>query len=123
MAGETANLDVRAAADAAGAGATVAETSRQTAEVFAGGAAETAAETATAPAGAAVLQSAFCGSLRSKKIFMLGGLATEASQYLDASNHCWCRETQLVFGPDGGRVRPERCVPGRGCYSSALGAD
>ena len=71
----------------------------------------------------AVIESAFCGSLRSKKFFMLDGLATEASQYLDASNHCWCRETHLVFGPDGGRARPERCVPGRSCYSSALGGE
>ncbi len=69
------------------------------------------------------LQSAFCGSLRSKKFFMLDGLATEAEHYLDASNHCWCRETYLVVGPDGGRVRPESCVPGRSCYSSALGGE
>ena len=68
----------------------------------------------------AVIQSAFCGSLRSKKFFMLDTLATEAQQYLDASNHCWCRETQQVVGPDSGRVHPNRCVPGRACYSSAL---
>ena len=68
----------------------------------------------------AVVNSPFCGSLRSKKFFMMDGLATEAGQYLDSSNQCWCRETQQVIGPDGGRVRPERCVPGRSCYSSAL---
>ena len=67
-----------------------------------------------------VIKSPFCGSLRSKKFFMMDGLATEAEQYLDSSNHCWCRETQQVVGPDGGRVRPERCVPGRSCYISAL---
>jgi hypothetical protein len=78
---------------------------------------------AVAEAAGEVLQSAFCGSLRSKKFFMLDGLANEAGQYLDASNHCWCRETHMVFGPDGGRARPERCVPGRTCYSSALGGD
>jgi hypothetical protein len=66
------------------------------------------------------VESPFCGSLRSKKFFMMDGLATEAAQYLDSSNHCWCRETQRVIGPDGGRVRPDRCVPGRSCYSSAL---
>jgi hypothetical protein len=66
------------------------------------------------------IQSAFCGSLRSKKFFMMDTLATEAEQYLDASNHCWCRVTQQVIGPDGGRVHPNRCVPGRECYSSAL---
>jgi hypothetical protein len=25
-----------------------------------------------------------------------------------------------VIGPDSGRVHPNRCVPGRECYSSAL---
>ena len=69
---------------------------------------------------AGMIQSPFCGSLRSKKFFMLDILATEAEQYLDASNHCWCRETQQVVGPDNGRVNPNRCVPGRTCYSSAL---
>lgn len=71
-------------------------------------------------AGAPVLQSAFCGSLRSKKFFMLDGLATDASDYLDASNYCWCGETQMVIGPDGGRAQPRRCGPERSCYSSAL---
>jgi hypothetical protein len=66
------------------------------------------------------VRSPFCGALRSKKFFMVDGIATDASQYLDASNHCWCRETQQVIGPDGGRVHPNRCVPGRVCYKSAL---
>jgi hypothetical protein len=51
---------------------------------------------------------------------MLDKVATTADQYLDASNHCWCRETQQVVGPDGGRVQPDRCVPSRSCYSSAV---
>jgi hypothetical protein len=67
-------------------------------------------------------QSAFCSSLRSKKFFMIDALPTEASQYLDASNHCWCRATQQVIGPDGGTVRPDSCVAGRDCYSSAFDA-
>jgi hypothetical protein len=67
-------------------------------------------------------QSAFCGSLRSKKFFMADALPTEASQYLDASNHCWCRMTQQVIGPDGGTVNPDSCVAGRDCYSSAFEA-
>lgn len=66
------------------------------------------------------VQSPFCGALRSKKFFMFDGIATEASEYLDASNHCWCRETQQVIGPDGGRVHPNRCGPGRECYVSGL---
>ena len=65
--------------------------------------------------------SPFCGELRSKKFFKLDALATEADDYLDAANHCWCRETQQVIGIDGGMVSPERCVPGRSCYKSALG--
>ena len=85
--------------------------------------AEAAAESPAAESAAAAAQSAFCGSLRSKKFFMLDGLATEADHYLDASNHCWCRETHLVFGPDGGRAHPSRCVQGRSCYSSALGGE
>lgn len=66
------------------------------------------------------VETPFCGSLRSKKFFMMDRVATEAADYLDASNHCWCRLTQQVVGPDGGRVNPNRCVPGRSCYSSAL---
>ena len=73
-----------------------------------------------APENSAAIQTAFCGSLRSKKFFMLDALATDAEQYLDASNHCWCRETQQVIGPDGGRATPSRCTPGRSCYTSAL---
>jgi len=68
------------------------------------------------------LQSPFCGSLRSKKFFMLDSIATKAEDYLDASNHCWCRETQQVIGPDGRQVSPEGCVPGRSCYASAFGS-
>ncbi len=78
-------------------------------------------ETASNSDAAAPIQSPFCGSLRSKKFFMLAAMATKAEDYLDASNHCWCRETQQVIGPDGAMVDPERCVPGRPCYSSALG--
>jgi len=69
-----------------------------------------------------VPQSAFCSSLRSKKFFLIDVLPTDASQYLDASNHCWCRMTQQVIGPDGGTVHPESCVAGRDCYSSAFEA-
>jgi hypothetical protein len=65
-------------------------------------------------------QSAFCSALRSKKFFLIDTLPTEASHYLDASNHCWCRATQQAFGPDGGSVRPESCVAGRDCYKSAF---
>ena len=69
---------------------------------------------------AAAIQSPFCGSLRSKKFFMLDALATSADQYLDSTNHCWCRETQEVIGPDNKRVDPSSCTPGRPCYISAV---
>ena len=72
------------------------------------------------PAAGPTVQSAFCASLRSKKFFMRDALPTEASDYLDASNHCWCRMTQQVIGPDGGIVNPEACVNGRACFSSAF---
>ena len=70
-----------------------------------------------------VPQSAFCSSLRSKKFFMIDALPTDASQYLDASNHCWCRMTQQVIGLDGGTVHPDSCKVGRDCYSSAFEAE
>lgn len=68
------------------------------------------------------LQSAFCGALRSKKFFMTAALPTEAADYMNGSNHCWCRETQQAIGPDGGMAQPDHCVPGRSCYSSAFEA-
>jgi hypothetical protein len=66
------------------------------------------------------IQSPFCGSLRSKKFFMMDVLATRAEEYLDSTNHCWCRETQEVIGPDNKRVDPDSCTPSRSCYSSAV---
>jgi hypothetical protein len=69
---------------------------------------------------AAVPESPFCGSLRSKKFFKFDALATSAEDYLDGSNHCWCRHTQLVVGPDGMQVDPHECTPARSCYTSAL---
>ena len=68
----------------------------------------------------AAIQSPFCGSLRSKKFFMLDRLATTAEEYLDAANHVWCCETQEVIGPDNKAVHPESCTPGRSCYNSAI---
>ena len=66
------------------------------------------------------LQSQFCGGLRSKKFFMRDQLATDAEDYLDASNHCWCFHTQQVIGPDGNSVNPQNCTPERGCYESSI---
>jgi hypothetical protein len=71
----------------------------------------------SSPAG---FQTPFCGELRSKKFFMLDAIASQESDYLDPSGHCWCFHTQRVVGPDRGIVKPDRCVPGRSCYRSAL---
>ena len=68
------------------------------------------------------LQSPFCGELRSKKFFLLDVMPTEENQYLDASNHCWCYQTQQVVGPDNLPVSPAGCTPGRKCYVSSLGS-
>jgi hypothetical protein len=67
-----------------------------------------------------IIQTPFCGDLRSKKFFLSDQIATRAEDYLDASHHCWCFHTQQVVGPDGEIVMPRRCVPGRSCYRSAL---
>lgn len=66
------------------------------------------------------VQSPFCGELRSKKFFMLDVMPTDETQYLDASNHCWCYRTQQVVGPDCLPVSPAGCTPGRSCYVSSL---
>lgn len=67
-----------------------------------------------------VVQTPFCGDLRSKKFFLLNRIADKAEDYLDPSRHCWCYHTQQVVGPDGNIVMPERCGPERGCYRSGL---
>jgi len=66
------------------------------------------------------VQSPFCGSLRSKKFFMLDGIARSADDFIDAANHVWCCETQEVIGPDNKGVSPDGCTPGRSCYTSAI---
>lgn len=64
------------------------------------------------------LQSAFCRELRSKKYFSLQSIPISRDDYLDASNHCWCRLTMQVVGPDGEMVHPNACRNGRSCYKS-----
>ncbi len=67
-----------------------------------------------------VLQTPFCGDLRSKKFFMLDSLPVEEADFLDPSGHCWCYHTQMPIGPDGAHAAPHLCGPGRECYRSAL---
>jgi hypothetical protein len=66
------------------------------------------------------LNSPFCRELRSKRFFFARGIPTEAQTYLDGSDHCWCYLTQKPIGPDADKVYPDRCIPGRSCYRSAL---
>jgi len=77
-------------------------------------------ETTNTEATVTTLQSQFCGQLRSKKFFKLDRLATSATDYIDSANHVWCCETQEVFGPDNNHVEPDKCGPGRACYTSAI---
>ena len=67
------------------------------------------------------VQAPLCRNLRSKKYFTLQTIPVTAADVRDASNHCWCRCTMQVVGPDGRLVRPEQCAEGRACYQSPLG--
>ena len=70
-----------------------------------------------------VVQSPFCDELRSKKYYMNQGMPTEEAHVLDASGFCWCFATQGAVGPDGHRVAPGLCGPGRSCYRSTFAID
>jgi len=76
------------------------------------------AEETTATDGTDVLESPMCRNLRSKKYFYLESMPMTASDMIGLDNHCWCRCTQQVVGPDGGKARPEVCGAGRVCYES-----
>ena len=76
------------------------------------------AEETTATDGTDVLESPMCRNLRSKKYFYLESMPMTASDMIGLDNHCWCRHTQQVVGPDGGKARPEVCGAGRACYES-----
>ena len=67
-----------------------------------------------------VLESPLCRNLRSKKFFFLESMPLTAKDMIGLDNHCWCRCTQQVVGPDGSKVRPEVCGPGRKCYESSF---
>lgn len=64
------------------------------------------------------VQSPYCREIRSKRYFFLREMPTEDHHLRDPSNHCWCRQTMQVVGPDGEMVRPQDCVSGRSCYRS-----
>ena len=76
------------------------------------------AEETTATTETGVLESPMCRNLRSKKYFFRESMPLTASDMIGLDNHCWCRCTQQVVGPDGGKARPEVCGAGRACYES-----
>src|SRR5437016_1512090 len=69
-------------------------------------------------AAAGMVLSPYCREIRSKRYFFLREMPTEERHLKDGSNHCWCRLTMKVYGPDEEMVRPSDCVSGRSCYRS-----
>jgi hypothetical protein len=67
-----------------------------------------------------VLETPFCGDLRSNKFYRMGVIPTTEDDFFDASGHTWCYHSQMPIGPDGMQVSPDQCGPGRKCYRSAL---
>ena len=54
-----------------------------------------------------------CPCLRSKEMYHERyGKAEDAY----SSGVYWCNKTYETFGPDGGEVGHEECIPGRGCF-------
>jgi hypothetical protein len=68
--------------------------------------------------GTDVVLSPMCREIRSKKVFHLTSIPMTPDDVIDLSNHCWCRVTQQVVGPDGNRVHPTTCTSDRSCYKS-----
>lgn len=68
------------------------------------------------------LDSPFCAHLRTKKYYFLGRPPMDASDLLDASNHCWCAKTCVLLGPDDDPAHPDDCVQGRACFQPRFGA-
>ena len=67
-----------------------------------------------------VVQTPFCGDLRSKKYYLRDEILLNADDYYDASGHTFCYHTQMPLGPDGEVAAPENCGPDRPCYRSAF---
>ena len=67
-----------------------------------------------------VVNTPFCGELRSKKFYIKDQIIMTADEYRDSSGHIFCYHTQMPIGPDGYRVDPDDCGPDRICYRSGL---
>jgi hypothetical protein len=77
-------------------------------------------ESQPTPASSGLNLSPFCIHLRSKKLVFGSAPPMEEEDVLDGSEHCWCRHTMQVLGPDKGRAAPSRCRAGRACFESIL---
>jgi hypothetical protein len=72
---------------------------------------------------AGLVLSPYCTNLRSKRLFFSPGPPMIESDVIDACEHCWCRHTMQVLGPDRRRASPDGCRAGRSCFESILGAE
>lgn len=60
-----------------------------------------------------------CQHLRSKAMYVAGEMQPDELQ-TSSSGHCWCNQTQNVFGPDSQLVGRTVCSSGRTCYQAIL---
>ena len=63
-----------------------------------------------------VIQDPVCVHLRSKGMFITGSMNPEADDPEIGDGHCWCNQTQNVFGPDHLLVDRQECNRARTCY-------
>ena len=62
---------------------------------------------------------AICRNLRSKAMYVAGQIEVAGLEQAGAG-HCWCNQTQNVFGPDSQLVGRMPCNPQRDCYQAVL---
>lgn len=71
-------------------------------------------------AGSAPRVSPFCMHLLSKNIVKRAHPMLTDEDVLDASNHCWCKCTGQILGPDRYVAHPSECRSGRTCFESRV---
>lgn len=59
-----------------------------------------------------------CRNLRTKGMYVAGSMDEAGSTA--TGGHCWCNETQNVYGPDGRLVERKTCSQDRICYRPTL---
>lgn len=52
-------------------------------------------------------------------MYVLGQVEVSGAEQTGAG-HCWCNQTQNVFGPDSQLVGRGACNPQRACYTAVL---